>query len=75
MKSRPQHAGLKRLSALGAGWMIVDDGEGVLKPTDGLKRLSALGAGWIWTDSEAVDKISWQSQTPFGFGGGLDNML
>ena len=43
------------------------------RPTLGLKRLSALGVGWI-IKIETIDdaKFYAESQTPFGFGGGLD---
>ena len=89
---------LKRLSALGAGWITagnrasgnrsgvsnafrlwgrvgsqkeVDRDSGKVRYS--LKRLSALGAGWICrnlSDSGANGEDA--SQTPFGFGGGLD---
>ena len=41
---------------------------------DDLKRLSALGVGWI-SGSSWLTNAGWgESQTPFGFGGGLDRI-
>ena len=37
-----------------------------------LKRLSAFGVGWIGVELHVVVRNLFESQTPFGFGGGLD---
>ena len=40
-----------------------------------LKRLSALGVGWILPTESRFLVGNYGSQTPFGFGGGLDTPL